>query len=262
MSTKKNIQVSIIVPSLNQGHFIERTILSILDQKYSGTEIIIIDGGSTDDTIAIIKKYERFLSYWVSEEDRGQSHALNKGLKVCSGDLIGWLNSDDIYLPKVFQELAQVVADNPQCDIYYANRININADDRFMGKVTYARSAPGFMAFFAKYRGLTFCSQAAFFRRNVFNDVGEFDESFDIAMDVDFFYRCILHRKKFHYTNSEWGAWRQHGSAKTIGSFEQDPKRLAERELFLNKHNLYRGPGYGFLYVLAGIWRRLLVATQ
>jgi glycosyltransferase involved in cell wall biosynthesis len=262
MPSKKNIKVSIIVPSLNQGHFIERTILSILDQKYPETEIIIIDGGSTDDTNEIIKKYEKFLSYWVSEEDRGQSHALNKGLKVCSGDLIGWLNSDDIYLPKVFQELSQVVADNPEYEIYYANRINVDTDDRVMKKVTYARSAPGFMAFFSKYRGLPFCSQAAFFRRNVFKDVGEFDENFDIVMDVDFFYRCILHRKKFHYTNSVWGAWREHSSAKTGSSFEQDPKRLKERELFFKKHNLYRGPGCGFLYVLAGIWRRLLVATQ
>jgi glycosyltransferase involved in cell wall biosynthesis len=262
MSSKKNIRISIIVPSLNQGPFIERTILSILDQKYSNTEIIIIDGGSTDNTIGIIKKYEKFVSYWVSEEDRGQSHALNKGLKVCSGDLIGWLNSDDIYLPKVFQELAQVVNENPGYDIYYANRINVDADDSFISKVTYARSAPGFMAFFAKYRGLPFCSQASFFRKSVFSDVGGFEENFDIVMDVDFFYRCILHQKKFHYTNSVWGAWRQHGSAKTGSAFEQDPKRLTERELFLKKHNLYRGPGHSLLYVFAGIWRRLLLATQ
>jgi len=262
MSSKKNMKVSIIVPSLNQGHFIERTILSILGQKCPDTEIIIIDGGSTDDTVAIIKKYEKVLSYWVSEEDRGQSHALNKGLKVCSGDLIAWLNSDDIYLPNVFQELAQVVDDSPQYDIYYANRINVDADDRFMRKVTYARSAPGFMTFFAKYRGLTLCSQASFFRESVFRDVGGFDEDFDIVMDLDFFYRCILDRKKFHYTNSVWGAWREHGATKTGGSFEQDPRRLTERELFLKKHKLYRGPGYSFLYVLAGIWRRLLVATH
>jgi glycosyltransferase involved in cell wall biosynthesis len=255
-------KISVIIPSLNQGNFLDRTILSILNQKYSNIEIILIDGGSTDDTISIIKQYEKHLSYWVSEPDRGQSHALNKGLKVSSGDLIGWLNSDDIYLPNVFQELARVALENPEYDIYYANRINVDADDRFMGKVTYARSAPGFMAFFAKYRGLTFCSQAAFFRRNLFKDVGQFDESFDIVMDVDFFYRCILRQKKFHYTNRVWGAWRQHGAAKTGSPFEQDPRRLAERELFLNKHKLYRGPGYGFLYVLAGIWRRLLVATQ
>ena len=99
-------KISIVMPSYNQAQFIEWSILSILNQDYSNTEFIIIDGGSTDGTIDLIKKYEREITLWISEKDQGQSDALNKGFKYCTGEIYGWLNSDDIYLPDAFKNAA------------------------------------------------------------------------------------------------------------------------------------------------------------
>ena len=95
-------RISIVTPSFNQALFVEETIQSVISQNYPNKEYIIIDGSSTDATVDIIKKYESQISYWVSEPDRGQSHALNKGLKCATGDIIGWINSDDTYMPGTF----------------------------------------------------------------------------------------------------------------------------------------------------------------
>ena len=96
-------KISIVMPSYNQVEFIERSILSVLNQNYQNYELLIIDGGSNDGTIEIIKKYQKYITFWISEKDKGQSDALNKGFKLCTGEIYGWLNSDDVYLPNAFK---------------------------------------------------------------------------------------------------------------------------------------------------------------
>jgi glycosyltransferase involved in cell wall biosynthesis len=109
-------KISIITPSYNQGQYIEQTIQSVLNQNYPNLEYIIIDGGSTDNTVEIIKKYESKITYWVSEKDRGQSHAINKGLEKCTGILFNWINSDDYLEPGALHKIA---------DTYLATKANI-----------------------------------------------------------------------------------------------------------------------------------------
>lgn len=99
MRSRNCQRISIITPSFNQGEYIEETIRSVLLQEYPNLEYIVIDGGSTDNTVPIITKYERWLSYWVSEKDRGQTHAINKGFRRATGEILAWLNSDDVYAP-------------------------------------------------------------------------------------------------------------------------------------------------------------------
>ena len=106
-------KISIVTPSYNQSHFIEETILSVLGQKYPNLEYIIIDGGSTDNTVDIIKKYEKQITYWVSEKDNGQSHAINKGFENATGEIFGWLNSDDLYMPGTLKFIAEKFQTNP-----------------------------------------------------------------------------------------------------------------------------------------------------
>ena len=105
-------KISVVIPSFNQGAYIEETILSIINQEYPNVEIIIIDGGSTDSTISIIKKYSNSIHYFISEKDKGQAHALNKGFAVATGDICSFLNSDDLYIGNIFWEIGRLYLDN------------------------------------------------------------------------------------------------------------------------------------------------------
>ena len=122
-------KISIVMPSYNQVEFIERSILSVLNQNYPNIELIIIDGGSTDATIDIIKKYEKSIAFWVSEKDQGQSDALNKGFKRCTGEIYGWLNSDDVYLPNVFKSVSLAFKKNQNKKIIFGDWLSIDKND-------------------------------------------------------------------------------------------------------------------------------------
>ena len=111
---KEHPKISVITPSYNQADFLEETILSVLNQNYPNLEYIIIDGGSTDRSVEIIKKYEKHLSYWVSEKDDGQSHAINKGLQHATGEIICWLCSDDLHVSDTLYTVAELFRLNPE----------------------------------------------------------------------------------------------------------------------------------------------------
>src|SRR5688572_2633651 len=114
---KKYPKISIITPSYNQGEYIEKTILSVLEQNYPNLEYIIIDGGSTDNSTEIIRKYADRITYWISEPDKGQSDAINKGLKLATGDIVNWLNSDDYYEPGALFKVAEAF-NNPEVNVF------------------------------------------------------------------------------------------------------------------------------------------------
>ena len=124
-----NPRISIVTPSFNQGKYIEQTIQSVLNQNYPNLEYIIIDGGSTDNTVEIIKKYETQISYWISEPDKGQTDAINKGFAKCTGDIFNWINSDDYYESGTFHKLAQQFTSDPSVNVVCGKEWGFNDQD-------------------------------------------------------------------------------------------------------------------------------------
>lgn len=218
-------KISIITPSYNQGKFLEETITSVLNQSYPNLEYIIIDGGSTDNSVEIIKKYQDKIPYWVSERDRGQSHAVNKGFKRASGDIIGWLNSDDIYLPQCLEYVVKTFRENPDIDVVYGNFIQ--TDEK--GKVLRKRHV------FSKFRYETFLfhhylgQPAVFFRKRALDKIGYLDESLSYAMDWDFLLRMKRQCKMVH-VNHFLATCRLHGESKT--SYQWKDKALEDKSVF------------------------------
>ncbi len=127
MTTSSLPRVSIVTPSFNQAAFLEETIQSVLSQDYPNLEYIIIDGGSTDGSVEIIKKYADKLAYWVSEKDTGQADAINKGLIRVTGEIVAWLNSDDIYLPGTIRAAVEALQAHPDCGLVYGDVLSVDA---------------------------------------------------------------------------------------------------------------------------------------
>lgn len=221
--------ISIITPSYNQAEFLERTILSVLNQNYPNLEFIIIDGGSTDGSVEIIKKYEKYLGYWVSEKDNGQTHAINKGFKMATGQLIGWQNSDDFYLPSTFDSLIRYMANNSRFDVYYANRLNVDHSDKILMKAFYIRPSQ----YVYRYRGMTICNQSSFLRRSLLSSIGFLDESLNYAMDHEYYLRMLLKNVKMRHINQFWSAARYHSKSKgcnnNIEAWNKEHERIYKR---------------------------------
>jgi len=213
-------KISIVTPSYNQAEFLEKAMLSVLNQNYPNLEYIIIDGGSSDGSVEIIKKYEKFLHYWVSEPDTGQSAAINKGLRIASGDIIGWMNSDDIYLPNAFNACVKILAGKKDIDVIYGNAYRIDQSDEIMAE---ARYAPFFFTD-ALYIGVRIVNHAAFWKKEIMNQVGYLDESLEVMMDREYFLRIAKYGKKFKKIKHFLGAIRIHKESKentimkTLGS--------------------------------------------
>lgn len=180
-------KISIITPSFNQGAFIEETILSVLGQGYPNLEYIIIDGGSTDETIEIIKKYEKDIFYWVSEKDKGQSHAINKGFEKATGDILAWINSDDLYLPGTFSYIAsQINCDNPT--IYFGNCIHFKETDKEL-IASGSNVVEGHININLSYADYII-QPSTFWTRFTWNTLGELREDLHFGFDWEWFLRA------------------------------------------------------------------------
>lgn len=193
----KQPRISIITPSFNHGQFIEETIRSVLLQGYPNLEYIIIDGGSTDNTVEVIKKYAPWLAYWVSESDRGQSHAINKGLDRATGDIVAWLNADDVYLPGALHHVANEFIRNRLDWIVGITAIadaNLKEVDRFIPQLNSGHwkvrnyKTHGWLDFVMTHQSGTALPQlSSFWSREALLKVGCVDESFKYAMDHDLY---------------------------------------------------------------------------
>jgi len=174
--------ISIVTISYNQGQFLEKTIRSVLDQGYSHLEYVVIDGGSTDHSVDIIRKYEDRLAYWISEPDRGQSHALNKGFERCSGHLLGWLNSDDYFLPGALEAFAAAWREDPRAGAWVGDAQLVYPD----GKI-YKLQQPGPLHrdAIADWEVNGFSQPACLFSRAAWEACKPIDETLYIPMDFD-----------------------------------------------------------------------------
>lgn len=181
-------KISIIIPSYNQGQFLEETILSVVDQQYPDLELFVVDGGSNDNSVDIIKKYEQHITWWVSEKDRGQSEAINKGLKKTTGKIVSWVNSDDLLLPGSLQVIASNFISAPErTGLIHGGTIVFDAERIRETRFNYQQ--PNKEAYLG---GMVFPQPAAFFRKSCLDKVGLLTEELHYGMDYDFFLRLAL----------------------------------------------------------------------
>jgi len=209
-------KISVITPSFNQGAFLERTINSVIKQGYPNLEYIIIDGGSTDNSVEIIRKYEKYLKYWVSEKDKGQSQAFNKGLKIASGDIIGWLNSDDLYLDRCIFQGVEYFDRNPAIDIVFSDYYFIDGDNKIIKR---RREIPFNYNIYLWTADCYHANCAGFFRRKVFDIIGGINEDLHYGMDYELYLRAAKSGLKFGHLKAYWGAYRMHGQSKSVAGY-------------------------------------------
>ncbi len=201
---------TIVTPSFNQAAYLEETIRSILLQNYPNVELIIIDGGSTDGSVEILRNYEPWLAFWVSERDRGQSDALNKGFARATGDIVAWQNSDDIFTPNAFWTAAVEFVNHPTVDLVFGNSATIDEQSHVLVEARYT----AFSLSCLLHEGWNLTNQAAFWRKTLHDRVGSFDVGLHYAMDKDFFVRASQ-RGRFQHIRRILGYFRLHEWAKT-----------------------------------------------
>lgn len=204
--------ISIVTPSLNQGQFIEETIRSVLLQGYPNLEYIIIDGGSSDGSIETIMKYEKWLAYWISEPDHGQSHAIKKGFSKATGDVLGWLNSDDIYQKNAFKQICSTYKSNPG-NIIAGNVIDF---DNETGKETIIYQRKITLDSMVKFWEFEYSwhQPGIFFPRSIYEKVGGTDETLHFYMDHDLLCR-LLQFCEVIYIEDSVACFRLHEASKT-----------------------------------------------
>ncbi|MDA8631247.1 glycosyltransferase [Litoricolaceae bacterium] len=234
-------KISIVMPSFNQVQFIERSILSVLNQGYPNIELIIIDGGSSDGTVKIIKRYEDRIAYWVSEKDEGQSDALNKGFSRASGEIYGWLNSDDLYMPDALKFAVETFTVNQEKKVVFGDWLSIDTDDNLVD----VHHAFDFSLNHFKYEGFHLNAQAMFWRSDVHKNFGGFDVDLHNTMD----YQMILEfginigQEKFLRIPKVLGAFRRYDGQKT-GDFTPrvllEHQSMALRYGYMNKYGRLR----------------------
>ena len=215
------MKISVITPSLNQDKYIERTILSVLNQRGDfELEYIIVDGVSTDNTLDIIEKYKDGLT-WISEKDRGQSDAINKGFSMASGELLAWLNSDDTYEPDALAEVAERYKKLMFKWCFGDCRI-INENDQEMRKlITRYKIMESRQYSYRRLLSKDFISQpAVFFTREVYQEIGPLDQNCEYSMDYDYWLRI---GKKYtpHYINKFLANFRWHAESKNSRNFKK-----------------------------------------
>lgn len=205
------LKISLVTPVLNQAAFIGQTIESVLSQRFPALEYIVMDGGSKDGTTTVIEKYRNQLTYCESAKDKGQSDAINRGFVHTSGDILGWLNGDDILLPGALDCIAQFFEMNPDIDVVYGNRIVIDVDGNDIGRWVLPPHSDRILSWIDYVP-----QETLFWRRHLWDRVGgHVDNSYQFAMDWDLLVRFRNYGARFAHLPRYIGAFRVHSAQKT-----------------------------------------------
>ena len=230
------MKISIIIPSFNQGPFLEETLESIFAQENVDREILVFDGGSTDQTVEVLRRHDARLAYWESTPDRGQTHAINKGLARMSGDVWMYLNSDDLLVPGALSAVKRIFAD-PSIMWIGGSCENFDASGSIGGiRVGPAERMKDYLAPWNRPTPYVFpFSGSCYMRREVFEQIGYFEETYSYSMDMEFYSRAIF---EGHFqptiTDEVLAKWRWHPESKTMSrgiayAFRSDEVRIAQR---------------------------------
>jgi glycosyltransferase involved in cell wall biosynthesis len=204
-------KISIVIPSYNQGQYLEETILSVADQQYPNLELFVVDGGSMDNSVDVIKKYEHCITWWVSEKDKGQSDAINKGLRKATGEIITWINSDDLLTPGSLHKVASHFSDVPgSTGLIHGGVIVFKEDREVETRFTYL--PPCLESYLS---GMAFSQPSAFFRKRYLDVVGFLDNELHYGMDYDLFMRLSL-VCNFHPVRDVFSRYRLHDQSKSV----------------------------------------------
>lgn len=231
---------SIVMPSFNSVEYIEKSIVSVVNQDYNNVELIVIDGGSTDGTLDVIEAYNPYISYWHSRHDGGQSDALNAGFKVATGDIFAWLNSDDLYCPGAFRHAAAAFED-PRVSLAYGDWLSIGPSDEILFRHVCLPPSLSRLA----VDGFQFNLQAAFWRSSLHRQTGGFDVRLRRTMDYDFAAALLssVERAQVAMLERPLGCFRRHPAQKTQ-SF--DPEVAREQRLIADKRGFaWKYSSYG-----------------
>jgi glycosyltransferase involved in cell wall biosynthesis len=239
--------VSIVTPSFNQARFLEETIQSVLMQSYPHIEYIVMDGGSTDGSVDVIKKYAGRIVSWVSESDQGQTDAINKGFNRAQGGILAWINSDDTYNPNAVGQAVEFLLEHPDVAMVYADCNYINEPGEVIGKFAsrqtdYAKLRRGYVHI---------PQQTMFFRAKYWQEFGPLDPTFYFAMDYDLWVRIAKHAPLHYLPGRTWANFRIHTSSKTNVNDERGWQEM------LRVH--YRDGGSFFSPIVAKYYLRKII---
>jgi glycosyltransferase involved in cell wall biosynthesis len=223
-----NPRISIVTPSLNQAQFLEHAIRSVIDQNYPNLEYIVIDGGSTDGSLEVIKRYEKHISFWVSERDSGHGHALNKGFSRATGEIMAWLNSDDMYLPWTFKTVAEIFSNKPDVDWLTGIPIHWDRNNRIV-HVIEGNYKNKFDFLIGRYDWIQ--QESTFWRRRLWEAAGgEIDTSYKLMVDGELWSRFFQYASLYHVSCilGGWRAWGGNRSSKQMTECHEEMRRCIE----------------------------------
>lgn len=229
------MKISIVIPSYNQAAYLDETLRSVLDQRYAALELIVCDGGSTDGTREVLEKHSASIAWWCSEKDRGQTDAINKGLRHVTGEVWSYLNSDDLLAPGSLERVAESFRDP---SIRWLGGVSTMFDENGERGRIEPRPPASKREYLtpwnrsAKY--LFPCSNVNFMRREIIAQIGVFDESLHFGMDIEYYVRAVFAGVPLNLIPEVLGHWRWHAESKTMTDgmayrFLEDEMRIAER---------------------------------